>query len=139
MERLELHTDAMRATDAGNAERLAYNRRVLTERASENAAALTQHARRLSKQRDALAELKARESGPLCFSREHTPVQTCGRTPYGLAAQRCLQAAWRPSEIRRILSLDTSNRWRSNDLRLHVLGAADYAIVNIKKRTTEPA
>ena len=65
MERLELHTDAMRSTDAGNAERLAYNRRVLTERASENAAALTQHARRLSKQRDALAELKVRDGSSI--------------------------------------------------------------------------
>ena len=58
LERLELHTDAMRATDAGNAERLAYNRRILTERSQENAAALTRDARRLTRQRDALAELK---------------------------------------------------------------------------------
>ncbi len=73
MQRLELHTDAMRATDAGNVERLAYNRRVLTERASENAAALTQHARRLTKQRDALAELKARDARHLFPDQQPSP------------------------------------------------------------------
>lgn len=56
--RLELHMEAMRAADQANAERLWYNRRVLVERASDNAATLTQQTRRLTRQRDALAELK---------------------------------------------------------------------------------
>jgi len=73
LERLELHTDAMRATDAGNAERLAYNRRVLAERSQENAASLTQNARRLTRQRDALAELKV-QSMELCL---HSPAKPC--------------------------------------------------------------
>ena len=80
LERLELHTDAMRATDAGNAERLAYNRRVLTERSQENAAALTQNARRLMRQRDALAELKVHcvpLSMEFCDTRHQFGAQKC--------------------------------------------------------------
>ena len=57
--RLELHMEAMRVADQSNAQRLWYNRRVLVERASDNAATLTQQTRKLTRQRDALAELKA--------------------------------------------------------------------------------